>query len=253
MWQIEVGGEVKASRRQVPLTLAWALSIHKSQGLYTISCDVSLILSLSLSLSLSVCVCVCKGMTINRVEMRLANVFEYGQAYVALSRATCLRGLRIIDWNPKGIKAHPRVLQYYAAICGKERWAALTGNNQPQRTTTTTTTTTRPSTAVDTDIPDDVFNELFDMIDGKEAERQEGVAMGSTTESEKGKEIVIEEEDEDMEDDTRCCVVDEAEEVEEEEKVVEGDAISSTTEQDAGKKEEGFARCNYRKGEGDCY
>lgn len=53
------------------------------------------------------------GMSINKVEMKLANVFEYGQAYVALSRATSLEGLHIVDFNPKGIRAHPKVVDFY--------------------------------------------------------------------------------------------------------------------------------------------
>jgi len=92
-WVVEVGGTSKATRKQVPLNLAWALSIHKSQG-----------------------------MTISKVAVALANVFEYGQAYVALSRATSLSGLWLIDFHPRVIKANPRILQYYRDIASQQQW-----------------------------------------------------------------------------------------------------------------------------------
>ena len=54
------------SRTQVPLVAAWAMTIHKSQG-----------------------------MTIPKVSVDLADTFEKGHDYVALSRATRLEGLKV--------------------------------------------------------------------------------------------------------------------------------------------------------------
>eukprot|EP01114_Cavostelium_apophysatum_P022449 TRINITY_DN8127_c0_g1_i2.p1 TRINITY_DN8127_c0_g1~~TRINITY_DN8127_c0_g1_i2.p1 ORF type:complete len:871 (-),score=219.35 TRINITY_DN8127_c0_g1_i2:97-2709(-) len=75
-WKMESGGSILAMRRQIPLTLGWALSVHKSQG-----------------------------MTISNVVVSLAECFEYGMAYVALSRATSLEGLKIVGhFNDSVIK-----------------------------------------------------------------------------------------------------------------------------------------------------
>ncbi|EXU95443.1 PIF1-like helicase, partial [Metarhizium robertsii] len=60
-------------RTQIPLVAAWAMSIHKSQG-----------------------------MTLDRVIVDVTRAFEEGQVYVALSRATGLRGLKI-EGNPEGL------------------------------------------------------------------------------------------------------------------------------------------------------
>eukprot|EP00760_Papus_ankaliazontas_P010470 PhM_4_TR14284/c0_g2_i1/m.86281/K15255/PIF1; ATP-dependent DNA helicase PIF1 len=78
-------GHVVATRRQIPLQLGWALSIHKSQG-----------------------------MSIDRLDVTIdQSVFEFGQAYVALSRCVTLEGLCISTFDPHAIKAHPTVLEFY--------------------------------------------------------------------------------------------------------------------------------------------
>ena len=82
------GGGVVASRRQLPLDLAWSISVHKSQG-----------------------------MTLSQVSLNLSNTFEYGQGYVALSRVKSLNGLKIIGQVTKNtFVAHPKVLQFYDLI-----------------------------------------------------------------------------------------------------------------------------------------
>lgn len=76
-----------ATRAQVPLILAWALSIHKSQG-----------------------------QTLELVRVDLDRVFEMGQAYVALSRATSMDGLQVLNFDPNRVTAHPKVKAFYASL-----------------------------------------------------------------------------------------------------------------------------------------
>lgn len=79
--------EKLATRIQVPLILAWALSIHKAQG-----------------------------QTLSLVKVDLNRVFERGQAYVALSRASSMDGLQVLNFNPNRIRAHPKVKEFYASL-----------------------------------------------------------------------------------------------------------------------------------------
>ena len=87
-WKIELpNGEIQASRTQIPLILAWALSIHKAQG-----------------------------QTLERVKVDLGRVFEKGQVYVALSRATCQEGLQVLRFDPAKVMAHEKVRNFYSKL-----------------------------------------------------------------------------------------------------------------------------------------
>lgn len=87
-WKVELpNGEVQAQRQQIPLILAWALSIHKAQG-----------------------------QTLQRVKVDLGRVFEKGQAYVALSRATSQAGLQVTRFDTRKVMVHPKVADFYSNL-----------------------------------------------------------------------------------------------------------------------------------------
>ena len=69
----------------MPLKLAYAITIHKAQG-----------------------------MTLDAVELDLgSSIFEYGQAYTALSRARDLNSVKITRVRSRSFRTHPAVLEYY--------------------------------------------------------------------------------------------------------------------------------------------
>jgi ATP-dependent DNA helicase PIF1 len=81
-WAVEEDGKIKGQISQVPLRLAWAITVHKSQG-----------------------------MSLDAAVMDLSSVFEYGQGYVALSRVRRLSGLYLLGINTKALQVHPAILE----------------------------------------------------------------------------------------------------------------------------------------------
>ncbi len=85
------GNEV-ASAWNFPVTLAWATTIHKAQGV-----------------------------SLDRLIVDLHALWEPGQAYVALSRVRSGDGLRIERWSPGSIRAEPLVTAFYNALAETAR------------------------------------------------------------------------------------------------------------------------------------
>lgn len=50
------------------------------------------------------------------MKVDLGKIFEKGQAYVALSRATCQEGLQISRFDPRKVMAHDRVRTFYNSL-----------------------------------------------------------------------------------------------------------------------------------------
>lgn len=87
-WEVKKDKKIIGEKNQIPLILAWATTIHASQG-----------------------------STIDYAELNLgSSLFEPGQAYVALSRIRCLSGLYISQLDYTKIKADPRVVQFYQKL-----------------------------------------------------------------------------------------------------------------------------------------
>ncbi|EPE26994.1 P-loop containing nucleoside triphosphate hydrolase [Glarea lozoyensis ATCC 20868] len=82
----KISGEDRyhVARTQIPLTLAWALSIHKSQG-----------------------------MTLQYAEVSSRGLFETGQLYVGLSRVTSLEGLIVTGFSREKTVMDPDVIEFY--------------------------------------------------------------------------------------------------------------------------------------------
>jgi ATP-dependent exoDNAse (exonuclease V) alpha subunit len=80
-----MGSKGVVIRLQLPCKLAWALTVHKSQG-----------------------------MTLSRCMIQAADAFEVGQVYVAVSRCVSTEGLWISggEITERAVKAHPDVVKF---------------------------------------------------------------------------------------------------------------------------------------------
>ncbi len=81
---ISPDGEKLAFAENFPLNLAYACTIHKAQGL-----------------------------SLDEAVVDLRSLWEPGQAYVAISRLTSSKGLHLLGWYPRSIKADPFVARFY--------------------------------------------------------------------------------------------------------------------------------------------
>ena len=86
-WEIEENKKKVLHIIQIPLKLAYAITAHKSQG-----------------------------STLDCVEIDMTNVFDYGQAYVMLSRVKSIENLNILGIDYDKIKAHPKAIKFYNSL-----------------------------------------------------------------------------------------------------------------------------------------
>lgn len=80
-WTIDEGNTVLAEITQVPLRLAWAITVHKSQG-----------------------------MTLDAAQIDLSKAFVAGMGYVALSRVKSLNGIKLLGINSRALMVDPQVI-----------------------------------------------------------------------------------------------------------------------------------------------
>ena len=82
-WTIVEENKIRAELMQLPLRLAWAITVHKSQGM-TLSC----------------------------AEIDLSKSFVHGMGYVALSRVRSLKGVRLLGINNLALSVNPEITDF---------------------------------------------------------------------------------------------------------------------------------------------
>lgn len=87
VWRFEEDGRERATVEQLPLRLAWAITIHKSQG-----------------------------MSLDSALIDLSRAFTYGMGYVALSRVRSMEGLFLSGINDMALRLHPQIFLFDADI-----------------------------------------------------------------------------------------------------------------------------------------
>jgi len=82
IWAIDDHGKILASITQMPLLHAWAITVHKSQG-----------------------------MSLDAAVIDLSRAFAFGMGYVALSRVRTLSGLHLVGFSQSALVIDPRILK----------------------------------------------------------------------------------------------------------------------------------------------
>ncbi len=102
-WKIEEDGKTKAEITQYPLRLAWAITVHKSQG-----------------------------MSLDYAEVDLSQSFEKGMGYVALSRVRTLGGLKLMGMNKTALLVDAEVLEFDKNFRASSREHTTELNKKPK-------------------------------------------------------------------------------------------------------------------------
>mgnify|MGYP002395670458 CR=1 FL=1 len=108
-WALEVDGRDVARVEQIPLRLAWAITVHKSQG-----------------------------MTLDAARVDLSRSFVPGMGYVAISRVRSLAGLDLTGCNDEALRVHPCIAEYDRELMRDSQaldneWRALSPDERRRR------------------------------------------------------------------------------------------------------------------------
>lgn len=104
-WKTEDGDKTIAEVTQLPLRLAWAITIHKSQGL-----------------------------SLDAAEIDLSKSFEPGMGYVALSRVRSIEGLYIKGINNMAMVVNPQIIEFDAKLKARSAQAVSALKSLEQKT-----------------------------------------------------------------------------------------------------------------------
>lgn len=102
-WSVVEDGRVKAEAVQLPLRLAWAITIHKSQG-----------------------------MSLDAAEIDLSKSFTPGMGYVAMSRLRSLEGMYLRGLNAMALQLHPDIFEFDRRLLTASAELATTVDDAPE-------------------------------------------------------------------------------------------------------------------------